>query len=77
MIQDFNGVPLYAGQCLDPNMFEGVQSEFRKIYEDLTDKDQFAKREEWDTFTHSLSDAHFNSNLLDEYDTTNFKEFLK
>jgi len=76
MINDFNGIPLYANNCNEPESFMKIQQEFRAIYEDLTNKGKFKKRDEWDSSTHKLSDPHFNENLLDQYDTTEFKKFL-
>lgn len=73
MIELWFSTPIYSNVI---NNFETIQNEINIAYEDLTNKNIFAKNPTWSSFTHSLSDIKFNKNLIKDYALENFEKEL-
>lgn len=66
-------VPIYSAQ-VDGLAFSKVQSEFETVYNDLKANDKFQHNEK--SNSHMLSDITFTQNLLNDYQTAEFKREL-
>lgn len=66
-------VPIYSTH-VEPNAFSKIQQEFDVVYTDLRSNNKFQHNEK--SNSHMLSDITFTKNLLNDYQTDEFKKEL-
>lgn len=75
-IHGYFSTPIYDSTIVGDELI-AIQEELDKVVADLKSKDSFQHNEQWLPNTHKLSDTSFKSNLLLDYPTPQFLEFLK
>jgi uncharacterized protein (TIGR02466 family) len=75
-VHGYFSTPIYENIITGDELI-AVQEELDKVVADLKASDSFKHNEQWLPNTHKLSDISFKSNLLLDYQTTNFVEALK
>lgn len=75
-VHGYFSTPIYNSTLVGAELI-AVQEELDKVVADLKLKNSFQHNEQWLPNTHKLSDTSFKSNLLLDYPTPQFLEFLK
>ncbi len=75
-IQGWFSIPVYSSALEDPN-FTLVQSEMARVVAELEKNDSFKKVKDWDANVQSISDPEFQTNVIEQYDMSEFFKELK
>ena len=67
--------PVY-NTIITGKIFNDVQKEISEVYEMYIETNKFHKKLEWESRNHSLSDATFNSNFIEELDLKSLKQVI-